>query len=74
MGMTRLFERDERCAPIAGKIERNCEMNPDKLAEQYIALWNERDPELRRRHIAELWAPAGEQKTLNRVAICSGVA
>jgi hypothetical protein len=29
------------------------------LAENYVALWNEPDPDRRRRMIAELWAPDG---------------
>ncbi|MET8234270.1 nuclear transport factor 2 family protein [Micromonospora sp. NPDC005298] len=31
----------------------------DKLAERYIATWNETDPERRRRDIDDLWAPDG---------------
>src|SRR5690348_16745716 len=29
------------------------------IAERYVAVWNETDPERRRRQIAELWTPAG---------------
>ena len=31
-----------------------------KLADRYVAVWSETDPERRRRAIAELWAPDGE--------------
>ncbi|MBF6181954.1 hypothetical protein [Nocardia otitidiscaviarum] len=31
------------------------------LTEQYVALWNEPDPDTRRKHIAELWAKDGVQ-------------
>jgi hypothetical protein len=31
-----------------------------ELAERYVAVWNETDPERRRRQIAELWTPAGQ--------------
>jgi hypothetical protein len=31
----------------------------DKLAERYIAIWNETDPARRRRDIDDLWAPDG---------------
>ena len=31
------------------------------FAERYIAVWNEPDADLRRRRIAELWAPGGGQ-------------
>lgn len=30
------------------------------LADRYAAVWNETDPERRRRQIAELWTPTGE--------------
>ena len=30
-----------------------------ELAEQYVGVWNLKDPEERRRTIAELWAPEG---------------
>ncbi|MGH6882031.1 hypothetical protein [Hypericibacter sp.] len=30
------------------------------IAERYVAVWNETDPERRRRQIAELWTPAGQ--------------
>jgi len=33
---------------------------PKKLAERYVALWNEPDAEARRTMIRELWPPAGE--------------
>jgi len=44
-------------------------MNPDELAEQYIAVWNERDPELRSQRIAELWVPAGEHYVQSRKVV-----
>ncbi|WP_067827989.1 hypothetical protein [Nocardia inohanensis] len=31
------------------------------LTEQYVALWNEADPQARRKRIAELWAAGGTQ-------------
>lgn len=31
----------------------------EKLAERYVAVWNETDPEVRRRAIVELWVPEG---------------
>ena len=33
----------------------------EQLADRYLALWNEADPERRRRMIAELWAVDGSQ-------------
>ena len=33
----------------------------EKLADRYLALWNEPDPERRRRMIAELWTEDGSQ-------------
>ncbi len=30
-----------------------------ELADRYVAVWNETDPEARRKAIAELWAPDG---------------
>jgi len=33
--------------------------DPQDLADRYVALWNEPDPEARRRAIAQLWAPDG---------------
>jgi hypothetical protein len=34
--------------------------NPQQLADRYVAVWSETDPERRRRAIAELWTPDGE--------------
>jgi hypothetical protein len=34
-------------------------IDPETIAERYVALWNERDPNQRRRSIAELWVPEG---------------
>jgi hypothetical protein len=34
--------------------------NAQKLADRYVAVWNETDAERRRQSIAELWAPEGE--------------
>jgi SnoaL-like domain len=31
----------------------------EKLAERYVAVWNETDPQIRRESIAALWAPEG---------------
>ena len=33
---------------------------PQQLADRYVAVWNETDPERRRRAIAALWAAEGE--------------
>jgi hypothetical protein len=33
--------------------------NPQDLADRYAAVWNESDPALRRKGIAELWDPDG---------------
>ena len=33
----------------------------DELVDRYVALWNEPDPDIRRRLISELWAPDGAQ-------------
>src|ERR687897_372505 len=33
----------------------------EQLADRYLALWNEQDPERRRRMIAELWTEDGSQ-------------
>jgi hypothetical protein len=33
--------------------------DPNELADRYVALWNEPDPDRRRRAIAELWADDG---------------
>jgi len=35
-------------------------VNPKNLAERYVGLWNEPDPDVRRMIIRGLWAPAGE--------------
>jgi len=34
-------------------------VNPNEFADRYVALWNETDPELRRKAVEELWAPDG---------------
>ena len=34
-------------------------MDPNELAARYVALWNEPDPERRRREVAALWAGNG---------------
>lgn len=39
-----------------------------KLVERYVAVWNERDAERRRRAIAELWAEDGAHYTNSVVA------
>ena len=33
------------------------------LSDRYVAVWNESDPECRRRQIAALWAPDGQHYT-----------
>jgi hypothetical protein len=35
-------------------------VDPKSLAERYVGLWNEPDPDVRRTIIRGLWAPAGE--------------
>ncbi|QHP71933.1 hypothetical protein EI171_34360 [Bradyrhizobium sp. LCT2] len=35
-------------------------MNLNELADRYVAVWNERDSEKRKRQVAELWIPQGE--------------
>lgn len=35
--------------------------DPDLIADRYLAVWSEPDPELRRRAIAGLWAPDGAE-------------
>jgi hypothetical protein len=39
-----------------------------RLADQYVAVWNETDPERRRRAIAELWTPDGRHYVDTREA------
>jgi hypothetical protein len=34
-------------------------IDPETLAERYVAVWNERDADRRRRTIADLWVPEG---------------
>jgi SnoaL-like domain len=34
--------------------------NAQQLADRYVAVWHETDPERRRRAIADLWTPDGE--------------
>jgi hypothetical protein len=35
-------------------------VDPRRLVERYVALWNEPDPAVRRTMIRDLWAPSGE--------------
>jgi hypothetical protein len=35
-------------------------IDPKKIADRYVALWNEPDPNVRRKIIRGLWAPSGE--------------
>jgi len=40
---------------------KECAMDsPTELADRYVAVWNETDPERRRAGIAQLWIPEGE--------------
>ena len=46
-----------------GRIKHDFQFNPtanetSDLVDRYLAMWNETDPIMRRRQIAELWAPA----------------
>jgi hypothetical protein len=38
-------------------------VDPNEFTDRYVSLWNEPDPTLRRRLIAELWAPSGANLT-----------
>jgi hypothetical protein len=38
-------------------------VDPNELIDRYVSLWNEPDPDSRRRLIAELWAPRGANFT-----------
>jgi hypothetical protein len=42
--------------------------NAQRLADRYAAVWNETDPERRRRAIAELWTPNGRHYVNTREA------
>jgi hypothetical protein len=42
--------------------------NAQRLADRYVAVWNETDPERRRRAIAELWMPEGRHYVDTREA------
>ena len=42
-------------------------MDFNDLAEQYVAVWNERDADRRRRRIEALWAPEGMECTKSRL-------
>ena len=44
-------------------------MDLNDLADRYVAVWNERDPEKRRRQIADLWIPQGEHYVESQKAI-----
>ena len=35
-------------------------LDAQELADKYVAVWNERDPERRRQQIAALWVPDGQ--------------
>ena len=37
-----------------------------KMADRYVAVWNETDPDRRRLAIAELWGPSGRHYTATR--------
>lgn len=41
------------------------EHEPTRLADDYIALWNENDPETRRKRLSELWTEDGVQVLVN---------
>jgi quinol monooxygenase YgiN len=45
------------------------QMDLNDLADRYVAVWNERDPEKRRRQIADLWIPQGEHYVESQKAI-----
>jgi SnoaL-like domain len=47
-------------APAESHYQGELVMNEaEKLAERYVAVWNEADPQRRRETIAALWAPEG---------------
>ena len=43
-------------------------MDAQSLAERYVAVWNETDPDRRRRQIAQLWVPDGRHYVGEREA------
>ena len=43
-------------------------LDPQTLADRYVAVWMEEDPERRRRQIAELWVPDGQHYVGERAA------
>jgi hypothetical protein len=50
----------------------------EQLADRYVALWNEADPERRRRMIAELWTEDGSQilqppEEMREIAASAGI-
>jgi hypothetical protein len=42
-------------------LDRLDQLDLTDLTDRYVAVWNEPDPDRRRRRIAELWAPGGGQ-------------
>lgn len=44
-------------------------MNLNELADRYVAVWNERDSEKRKRQVAELWIPQGEHYVESRKVV-----
>jgi hypothetical protein len=44
--------------------------NYNQLVDRYIACWNERDPQIRRKLIDEIWAEDGTY--FNRLFVCQG--
>jgi hypothetical protein len=47
-------------------------MDLNEFAYRYVAVWNERDPEKRRRRVAELWIPEGEHYVESRKVVGYG--
>jgi hypothetical protein len=45
-------------------------INPNEFADRYVAVWNEAEPEARRKGVEELWAPDGTYA--NAVAVVRG--
>jgi len=60
-----------------GRLRADYQFNPvvddaRAIAERYVALWNERDAEERRRRLADLWTPDGAHVSAHGVRIGHG--
>jgi len=52
----------------ANQLQVSAMNDPQCLADRYVAVWNETDPDRRRRAIAELWRPDGRHYVDTREA------